>query len=402
MLFKPKTRKVLLSLILAGTTLGAVLIGYAILTINARKAELAEIIRANPATTSVVAYTIDARGQLVEDGRSLFINADTPLVMASTIKVVVLLAYEQAVAQGELDPGELVPVAELETFYLPKTDGGAHAAGLASLGLSADEFGFASDAQARLALEDIARIMIHYSGNAETDYLITRLGDSQIAAAIQAAGFEHHSRIFPTLGVTLAMVNHEDPLVSVEQQPELQQAIAGQDFTFMENLINRYLQDPDWRAAQIAWMKSDAFDTAVAQLDWNAQLQVGLLFPQGTAREYARLMAQIASGSLVSPEISARMGQKLENIPTDGLLRLLFHRRYGAKDGLTAGVMTLVSYAVPRRGPLAGQTRVVVILTNDLPPAAWSAQVQAQGIYLLGVDLAQATGVFDRLTGGRE
>ena len=78
-----------------------------------------------------------------------------------------------------------------------------------------------------------------------------------------------------------------------------------------------------------------------------------------------------------------------------GSFFLLKARR--AKDGLTAGVTTIASYAVPKRGPLAGQQRVVMILLNDLPLELWRDVVQYQGLYLLQADLAQASGVFDRL-----
>jgi hypothetical protein len=107
-------------------------------------------------------------------------------------------------------------------------------------------------------------------------------------------------------------------------------------------------------------------------------------------------MVQIASGQLISPAVSARVQQKLESTPADDPMRLLFHRRYGAKDGVTAGVLTLVSYAIPKSGPLAGQTRVVVVLTNALPYETWSKLLQYQSIYLLQADLAKETQTFDR------
>jgi hypothetical protein len=78
-------------------------------------------------------------------------------------------------------------------------------------------------------------------------------------------------------------------------------------------------------------------------------------------------------------------------------MRLLFHQRYGAKDGLTAGVSTLASYAVPKRGPLAGQTRVVVVLTNALPYETWSKLFTYQSIYLLQADLAKGTTIIDEV-----
>ncbi|MBN2005760.1 MAG: serine hydrolase [Anaerolineae bacterium] len=363
---------------------------------NQRKRELAEYIRANPDSAAVVAYTVDAQGNPVNDGSEVFYNADTPLVLASTMKSVILAAYEDAVERNELDPNERIPIADLEKYYLPRTDGGAHTAGLAALKLAVDADGFAQDQTATITLDDIAGIMIHNSGNAETDYLMARLGAERIAATVSAAGLEHHTPFHTLLGITLVMFNHEGALTDAAQRQALINEVALGDFTTLEKLADLYLHDSGWRAAQIAYMKSEAFTAAAAEMGWDGQVASSLLLPKGTAREYAHLMAQIAGGQLISPAVSARIQQKLESTPADDPMRLLFHRRYGAKDGVTGGVLTLVSYAIPKKGPLAGQTRVVVVLANGMPYETWVKLLQYQSIYLLQADLAKEAETFDR------
>lgn len=355
-----------------------------------RKDELAEVIRANQNTTAIAAFTVDADGQRVEDGKELYSNADTPLVMASTMKTVVLAAYESAVARGELDPDEQIAITDLENYYLPHTDGGAHGAGLSALGLAISSDGFARDRTARLSLDAIARIMIHNSGNAETDYLLARLGAEAVTATLSVAGMQQHTPFHSILGITLAMFNHEAPLTDPVRRQALIDEVASGDFSALERLVELYLYEPTWRAAQIAFMSSDAFTMTATEMGWEGQVAASQLFPKGTAREYAGLMAQIASGNFVSPTVSARIQQKLESIPDEQPMLWLFHRRYGAKGGMTAGVLNLASYAVPKSGPLAGQTRVVVILINDLPVAAWGRMAQFQSVYLLQADLASA------------
>jgi hypothetical protein len=376
----------IIGLIAAG---GAVFISQA----NRHKNELAEILRTSP-NAAIVAYTLDENGQPSMDGNEIFQNADTPLVMASTIKTVILAAYADAVERGELDPNEPVTIADLEAYYLPGTDAGAHIAGMASLGLPTDSAGFAKDPSAKIMLDDVVRIMIHNSGNAETDYLMARLGAERIAATLFAAGMEQHTPFHSILGITLAMFNHESPLTDTAQRQTLLAQVATGDFSTLEALAERYLNDPDWRAAQQAFMQSPAFTEAANQMGWDGQVSASQLFPKGTAREYAHLLAQIASGKFISPAVSARIQQKLETSPADDPMRLLFHRRYGAKDGVTAGVLTLVSYSTPKTGLLAGKTRVVVIMTNDLSYQTWANLLQFQSIYLLQADLAKGTGIF--------
>ena len=204
----------------------------------------------------------------------------------------------------------------------------------------------------------------------------------------------HHFRL-------LALFNHEAPLAAAEQRRALINDLENNNFSTLESLMDMYLHDQGWRAAQIAFMQSNELITLTGQMGWAGQAAASQLLPRGTAREYAALMAKIASGQFISPEISLRIQQKLECVPSDWPFRLLFHQRYGAKDGVTAGVLTLASYAVPKFGTLRDQTRVVVVLANELPYETWLTQLQTQGIYLLQTDRARASGVFDRLASSR-
>ncbi len=367
--------------------------GLVLFQLNRGKKNLAEYIRAHPDSTAVVAYTIDENGQPVLDGSEIYHNPDAALVLASTMKTVVVAAYEAAVEVGELNPNELVSIADVEQFYLPKTDGGAHTAGLAKLGQATDADGFAKDPSAKILLDDIARIVIHNSGNAETDYLLSRLTEKRIAETLKAAGFEQHSPFHSILGISLAMMNHEASLTDAARRQALVAEVTSGDFSVLENLADLYLHDPAWRSAQLAFMKSEAFLQTANQMGWEGQVECSQLFPKSTAREYAHLMAQIVSGQLISPAVSARLQQKLETAPADGPMRFIFHQRYGSKDGVTAGVLNLVSYSQPKGKAWVGKTRVVVILCNDLPVDLWLSAMKSQSLYLLQADLARGKGL---------
>lgn len=379
------------------SVLGAMVIGTTFFLahqIQLRKNEFSQLLLNKPETTSIAVYTIGANGEIISDGNDIFLNADTPLVTASMMKLLVLTAYESAVESGVLDPNELIRVVDLERYYLPKTDGGAHINGLARLGIKTDKLGFVLDQNAEISLDEIARMMIYYSGNAETDYLIQRLG---YEAVNSIPGFENHTPIHSILGISLAMMNHEKSFADGELRSQLTADVEQGNYAYFDDLVNAYLNDPVWRANQIEFMRSDQYIEAASQMGWVGQVEAAQLFPKGTAREYAKLMAQIASGNLISPEVCARIQEKLEGIPADWPLRAFFFKRFGSKDGLTAGTINLASYGVPKSGLLAGQIRIVVIMTNDVPVQVWSTQAAYQGIYFFQTDLARAKGVFDQL-----
>lgn len=128
---------------------------------------------ANPDSTS---FYFDAG-----EGTPIQHDADVDRPLASAVKVVHLAAYARAVAAGDLDPEEQVPVYAWETWYLPGTDGGAHDAALARLG---------ADASSTVRLDDIVSAMIINSDNAAPDYLRSRLGDQALVDAAAAGGWQ--------------------------------------------------------------------------------------------------------------------------------------------------------------------------------------------------------------------
>lgn len=353
-------------------TVAAVGVIFWLRGLNQKKLDLTTFLEAHPEAAGIAVYTLDTNGEPLADGYSLFHNADTPLVMASTMKLTVLAAYVEAVAHGALDPNEAVPVSEVEGYLLPLTDGGAHARGLQRLGITVDELGLARDPAATLTLDQIAAIMVHYSGNAETDYLVARLGSEAMAAALAGAGMQHHDPIRPILGATLAIFNREG-------------AAPGSDPAYPTGLQAAWMGSADWRAGQIAALTGGQIQPGLLeQAEW-----VSRLFPRGTAREYAGLVAAILGGKVVSPETSQQMQALLEGVPGDEPLRMLFFDRWGAKSGVAPGVLTVAAYATPKRGPLAGKTRVAVVLLNELPADLWLSQVQAESYYLLLADLVE-------------
>lgn len=373
----------------------ALVVGVILKKVNDLQEKMADIIVSRPQDTAVVTYSVDGEGNIVDDGNAIFHNADEPLVVASVMKIVVLAVYADMVANGELNPAESVSIAEWERYYLPGSDGGAHVLGLRSVGLQADELGFATDQTATVTLDDLATMMMHFSGNAATDFLIERVSVERVTAVTQTH-LPSHTPISFTLGYALAVFNHEAPFSSDWLQ-QVSANINSDDNSDIERLIELYLDDESWRSAQIDFVtglsRMDTMDRDI----WGYQTAAAQLLPKGTARDYAQMMAQIANSNFISPEVSLLMQQKLETVPSDWPLRLLYYDRFGAKDGATAGVLTVASYAVPKRRSLRGQLRIVVLLTNSLPPEQFVEQVQFQGHYLLPINLVQGNGAFAKL-----
>lgn len=120
------------------------------------------------------------------------VNADTPLPLASTVKIIIAIEYAKEVANGQLNPEELVSFDELTRFYIPKTDGGAH-----------KEWKKQFEGETDVPLHEIAKGMILYSSNTNTEYLMTRIGIDQINNALHSLNLQHHERIYPYVSAML-------------------------------------------------------------------------------------------------------------------------------------------------------------------------------------------------------
>jgi hypothetical protein len=129
-----------------------------------------------------IAANPDRASVLVDDGRGTTLShlADRPRPIASAVKVVHLVAYAQAVADGRLDPAGPVPVADWERWYVPGADAGVHPAALEALGATSES---------TVTWDDVAAAMIDLSDNAAADLLLATLGEDALVAAAAAGGW---------------------------------------------------------------------------------------------------------------------------------------------------------------------------------------------------------------------
>lgn len=111
-------------------------------------------------------------------------NQKTPL--ASTMKLMVLFHFVKTVSSGDIKLDEKVALADIERFYIDRTDGGAH-----TYWLEVNDF------SEHATLLDVAKGMMQVSSNACTDYLIDRLGLDKINDRMKQAGLTEHDELMP-------------------------------------------------------------------------------------------------------------------------------------------------------------------------------------------------------------
>ena len=122
------------------------------------------------------------------------LNETKLMPLASTVKIIVAIEFAQQSTHEVINENDYVPLSELDKYYIPNTDGGAHEAWL--------EYARKTNAIQgdSVKLIDVARGMIIYSSNANTEYLMDILGFDAVKDNISLFKLKQHTAIYPLVG----------------------------------------------------------------------------------------------------------------------------------------------------------------------------------------------------------
>lgn len=303
---------------------------------------------AEPGQVGLAAYWVG------QEADGAYLNADAPMPLASVVKVINLVAYAEAAAAGDVNPLLTISLAELEQYYLPGLDLGAHNLAVESLTENGRTFGDPPN----ILLEAVPEMMIRYSSNAASDYLHMLLGQRRLEETAVALNLSSQTAPCPFLGQFLAMANYTRAGGSDVD------AIRG----FMDNpadygvyamlLADAFSSSQSFRDEQIAWRQQERRPSGATQ-----RLFTAALSPQGSANDYANLMARIALNGLSNGESSYTVRRYLE-WPMQFNSNQGFFTNLGYKNGSLPGVLTTVYYAYTRS---SASPVVVALFFRDLP-----------------------------------
>jgi beta-lactamase class A len=124
---------------------------------------IAELFEASGAEGFLYARELDDRG-----GREVAVGAETPVVMASTFKIAVAVAFEREVSTGRLDPRERTTVTSRYRI------GGVGVAGCSD--------------DVEMSWRDLSLLMLTLSDNAATDLIYRRIGRDAVDAVLSDLG----------------------------------------------------------------------------------------------------------------------------------------------------------------------------------------------------------------------
>jgi D-alanyl-D-alanine carboxypeptidase len=283
---------------------------------------------------------------------------------ASTFNILLLLGYAEQVEAGLLDPREQIPLAALEAYHMPGTDGGAHPEFLKSLG----------EERETASLSEVVDGMMTYSSNAAADYVLSRLGGVDWNNLYHRVGLEQTSLPHSYLGLYLYISNHDTgtyDLISLGPEETLAEQIR------LEKL---FVNDLEWRDAELKYLANFTNQPGV-EVQETVTSDFGV---RASASDLSKTMLAVFGYSdALSPEAQAIARQHLEWPMQRNPDNTKTFKTLAVKNGAWPGVLTSAWYAEP----LDADPRVLVVLYRNVPRDFWNAWLASFSQQMLEVNV---------------
>lgn len=293
-------------------------------------------LKENPESTSLY---------LAENGEPVITYQTTVIrPLASTVKILIALEYAMQVEENKIQKDQTIPLDDLNRYYLKNTDGGAHAAWLEAMkqdgGIQNNE----------VTLHDVAKGMITYSSNANTDYLINLLGVNAINKRKTALGLTQHADVYPIVSALFIPDSIQKDGMSEKELIKALQKLSMEDYRKLAQSISVQMKTGEINASEATFDSSPAI-----QRVWSDRL-IG-----ASANDYGKLLALISNDEL--PPNATETIRDLMEWPMQ--LNEENYKKYshiGSKGGSTLFVLNNAMYVEN----LKGDQYEIVLLLNDL------------------------------------
>ena len=274
-------------------------------------------------------------------------NTKKPLPLASTVKIIVAIEYAQQAAEGRINSQQLVSLEDLQTFYIPKTDGGAHEAWLKQLKQDNKiENNFVS-------LNEVANGMIAYSSNANTEFLMELLGLENINKVLEQLNLMDHEPLYPI--VSSLYIPTQFMKEKGLTKKETLTAMKAMDMTeYRERALSIHE----------AWLKkplsNEEKKKSLQTLDMDFQKVWSDRLIRATTADYITILEKLNHKNFFNEDVHKYLDPVMEQLMQNSKnQKWLLHG--GQKGGSTAFVLTLAAYTEDKDG---NQTEIAFFANN--------------------------------------
>lgn len=263
-------------------------------------------------------------------------NQISPL--ASTVKWVIAINFAQQVSQGKINPDTTISIQNLDLYYIPETDGGAHEEWLKTID---------SNRQDKITLKEVLKGMMLYSSNANTEWLTDYLGLDAINQTIKDLGAAQHEPLY-YLSSSLFVPQELFANKPMDQRKELLEQVPNDIYWNTINHIHTQLKT------------NPKYKNNYQLLDLDIQKVWSDRFVRASALDYIKIMKQMNNMSFLDAT-----GQKIideifsDFVNSKGNNQWI--QRAGMKGGSTASVLTKALFLTDKKG---NQYELVYYINN--------------------------------------
>lgn len=265
------------------------------------------------------------------DSVLVHINENKLMPLASTVNILIALEYAKQVAKGTISEGDMIALSDIDRYYIPNTDGGAHQSWLAYEKNSRHIIGDS------IQLVDVARGMMMYNSNANTEYLIELLGLDNVNENISILGLTAHGAIYPPVA---SLFMYQSPKNNSEKE-----ILKGMK-KLSEEQYCRYIFDIHKALAYDTILKQkyrlDQFTTNMQEA-WSQRLTAS------TTKDYARLANILNSRSYFDADTYAALSPVVETL-MENINNKQKLKNAAIVGGRTKWVITKLLYSTNKQG----------------------------------------------------
>jgi D-alanyl-D-alanine carboxypeptidase len=259
------------------------------------------------------------------------LNEDKLMPLAATANIMVAIEFAKQAAYNVFGFNALIPMKDINKYYLPNTDGDAHRNWIKY----ETRMGHIKNDSVKLI--DVARGMIMYGSTANAEYLMELLGFGNLKNDIRMFGLKQHTLLYP---MPSSLFLYQNPKGLAEDKILRQiDSFKQDDYYKAVFSIHRELNmDSGYKEK---FRPQDL--TLKMQKAWSDRLTAA------TAKEYAKIARVLNSRLILNDKSYAVLGKLLETIMESPSSKTWL-KHLGMVSGSTNSVFTKTVYATLKDG----------------------------------------------------
>lgn len=301
---------------------------------------LTEFIGEHPEWVSVASFNVN------NPDSGIYYQENVPRSMGSIANFFLLLEYERQVAEGLINPNEIITYEHISLYFLPQISENNHNEAMKKLKeINPDQ----------VSLDNVVSVMVSNNDLALADLVWFELGEENIRTLISSLGLEESSLPLPYSGLYTAI------------HPQLNDTSITLIPSKVIEMAEKFRSDLDYNEEVKELFRLKFFGEHRLQLSFMEERDALRYFPQITALQITNILSDLYQKKLVSEVVSTKVKEKMSwAIKSENIQRRF--TEYGAFYDNRMGLLNGIDFGTSIYN---NQTSVQSVFFDRLPVGFW-------------------------------